>query len=444
MFLLWLLEFLLSFSIIYVLFCSSVGSADVWSGFQLEAANRAAALSLTIGLTAVALGLYCPAVCLETRRLLVNSMVAGVLAFPAILVVGWLLSIDLDGLVGGDPYWPLKILLAWVFSVCATRLVFSFALRLNMFVKRVVIVGSRDRAAGLGDAIGSLRNSFFEVTGSILPVGGVAPGLDAAALRSRKIWGVVVTSGAREELAPDQLLQCKCAGIRIFDEVDFCERQFRRLDLGTIAPDWLVYANGALSSPFEAAVRRFGDILISLAFLVFTLPLMLLTAVLIRIDSAGPIFYRQERVGLHGRAFVLFKFRSMTVDAEVGSGPSWAAKMDPRITRVGSIIRRLRIDELPQLVNVLRGEMSFIGPRPERPHFVEALTKLIPNYRDRAFVKPGLTGWAQVNYPYGASVEDARMKLSYDLYYVRHRSLVLDVLILFSTVRVILFQEGAR
>jgi len=170
---------------------------------------------------------------------------------------------------------------------------------------------------------------------------------------------------------------------------------------------------------------------------------MLLLALMIRLDSPGPILYRQERVGLGGKPFTLLKFRSMRANAEA-LGPTWAEQRDPRVTRIGSFMRRTRMDELPQLINILRGEMSFIGPRPERPHFVEQLADAIPFYRERARVKPGLTGWAQVNYPYGASVEDAKAKLSYDMYYVKNRSPLLDILILFSTVRVILFQEGAR
>jgi lipopolysaccharide/colanic/teichoic acid biosynthesis glycosyltransferase len=184
-------------------------------------------------------------------------------------------------------------------------------------------------------------------------------------------------------------------------------------------------------------------VLLGGTLLLFTLPLMLVAALAIKLDSRGPVLYWQERVGLHGRTFTLLKFRSMRTDAEA-RGPVWAAQRDPRVTRVGGFLRLTRIDELPQLVCVLRGAMSLIGPRPERPHFVAQLEQVLPFYRDRALAKPGLTGWAQVNYPYGASVEDARAKLSYDLYYVKHRSLLLDLLILLATVRVVLFQRGAR
>jgi exopolysaccharide biosynthesis polyprenyl glycosylphosphotransferase len=191
-------------------------------------------------------------------------------------------------------------------------------------------------------------------------------------------------------------------------------------------------------------VKRIFDIAVGVLLTALTLPLMLATAVAIKLDTPGPVFYRQERTGLHGETFTLFKFRSMANDAEVAGKPQWAQKRDPRITRVGAFIRASRIDELPQLFNVLRGEMSMIGPRPERPIFVDELAKVIPFYNHRGYVKPGLTGWAQVNYPYGASVEDAREKLAYDLYYVKNRGVLLDMIILLSTVRVILFREGAR
>jgi exopolysaccharide biosynthesis polyprenyl glycosylphosphotransferase len=190
--------------------------------------------------------------------------------------------------------------------------------------------------------------------------------------------------------------------------------------------------------------KRCFDIGFALALLLFTLPLMAATALLIVLDSKGPVFYKQERVGLNGRPFSVIKFRSMHTDAEKDGAPQWAARRDARVTRVGALIRKLRIDELPQLLNVLRGEMSLVGPRPERPCFVDEFTKQIPFYAERHCVKPGITGWAQVNYPYGASLEDARNKLAYDLYYVKNRGLFLDLIVVFQTVRVILFADGAR
>jgi exopolysaccharide biosynthesis polyprenyl glycosylphosphotransferase len=221
------------------------------------------------------------------------------------------------------------------------------------------------------------------------------------------------------------------------------QRRLKRIDLTNLDEAWFAELDRAPARPIVAALTRVGDLITSVAFLITTLPLMLLLALVIRLDSPGPILYRQERVGLGGKPFTLLKFRSMRANAEA-LGPTWAAQRDPRVTRIGSFMRRTRMDELPQLINVLRGEMGFIGPRPERPFFVEQLAQSIPFYRDRARVKPGLTGWAQVNYPYGASVADAKAKLSYDMYYLKNRSPMLDILILFSTVRVILLREGAR
>ena len=189
--------------------------------------------------------------------------------------------------------------------------------------------------------------------------------------------------------------------------------------------------------------RRALDVIGSLLLLAFALPLLLLVAFLIKVDSTGPVLYRQSRVGLHGRIFTMLKFRSMRVDAEV-AGPCWATDRDPRMTRIGAFIRATRLDEVPQLLNVLRGEMSLVGPRPERPHFVQQLAAIIPRYNERTHVLPGITGWAQINYPYGASVEDARAKLAFDLFYINNRALLLDLRILLRTIPVVLFRIGAR
>ena len=207
--------------------------------------------------------------------------------------------------------------------------------------------------------------------------------------------------------------------------MDFIERQTKTVDPDAVEPQWLIYSDGFRHSAAANLSKRCFDIGLALALLLFTLPLMLLTALLIVLDSKGPVFYRQERVGLNGRPFLVIKFRSMRTDAEKDGAPQWAKRRDSRVTRVGALIRKLRIDELPQLLNVLHGEMSLVGPRPERPCFVEEFTKRIPFYAERHCVKPGITGWAQVNYPYGASLDDARNKLAYDLYYVKNRGLFL-------------------
>ena len=457
---LWLAEFSLSFLAMYALLGSLAGGGLapglLFAPPDLSAANHAFILALIVGLICVALGLYRPEICCETQRLMVNTAVAGLLASPLILAAGWLLGIDLPRAAGLPAMWPLSFLLAWVATLVATRLVFGMAMRLDLFARPLVVVGSDADVAGTRKAIGTLRRGFFRVAGELridpdeagpllLPEALLAKRTDGRLGRGmgRRIWGIVVTAEARARFGAEALQAASRRGIRVFGDTEFREREQRRLDIDRLDPSWLLAARGVGSGRLERAIRRGGDIFLSGLFLVACLPIMALAALAIRLDSPGPVLYRQERVGLHGRPFTLLKFRSMFTDAEA-RGAVWAATRDSRVTRVGSFIRLTRIDELPQLVNVLRGEMGFIGPRPERPMFVEQLAEAVPRYRDRAYVKPGITGWAQVSFRYGASIEDSRTKLSYDLYYVKHRSLFLDVLILFATVRVILFQEGAR
>jgi exopolysaccharide biosynthesis polyprenyl glycosylphosphotransferase len=264
------------------------------------------------------------------------------------------------------------------------------------------------------------------------------------ALRGERPWGVVVASGLAHRLPTSLLLQCRLNGICVLDESSFCEREGRCIDIDGTDLAWLLRGEGFRHGRIADLAKRLFDLSIATALILLTLPLMALVALAIWCDSRGPILHRQERIGWSGRVFALWKFRSMRRDAEPGGRPIWAAKGDPRVTRVGRLIRYTRIDELPQLWNVLRGEMSLVGPRPERPFFVDQLSSAIPLYAARHSVKPGITGWAQVNASYGASLDDAREKLRYDLYYIKNRSLILDLRILLSTVRVILFQEGAR
>jgi len=261
-------------------------------------------------------------------------------------------------------------------------------------------------------------------------------------LRAREI--VVATDDWRNRLSIEELLQCKLDGVRIWDYLSFREEETGSVDLSAIRPSWFIFSGGFPGGPLEQSLKRIFDLVVgTLSFLLF-LPLFCATAIAIRLESPGPIFHLQERIGLNGRRFVALKFRSMREDAEIDGVPKWAQEDDPRVTAVGRVIRRTRIDEIPQIINVLRGEMSFVGPRPERPFFVDQLADEIPYYHERHRVKPGITGWAQLKYIYGASVEGAKQKLQYDLYYVKHYSIILDFLIILQTVRVILWPQGVR
>lgn len=245
-------------------------------------------------------------------------------------------------------------------------------------------------------------------------------------------------------LPVSQLLDCKLRGVQITDLQSFFERELGQVRLDSLKASWLVFGEGCRQGLVRETVKRLFDVIASGLLLLIALPVIIVTALLIRIEGGGPIFYRQERVGQGGRVFEILKFRSMRNDAERDGKPTWALSNDSRITRIGRFIRRTRIDELPQIINVLRGEMSFVGPRPERPFFVRQLVQEIPFYAARHSVKPGITGWAQVRYPYGASLQDASQKLQFDLYYVKNHSLFLDLLILVETVEVVLWGKGAR
>jgi sugar transferase (PEP-CTERM system associated) len=240
------------------------------------------------------------------------------------------------------------------------------------------------------------------------------------------------------------LLECKLNGIKVTDSAAFFERERGQIRVNSLYPSWLVFGGGFDQSPLRSGIKRIFDIAASGILLAVTLPVMLITALCILVEDGAPIFYRQERVGKGGKSFMVLKFRSMGNDAEKGGTPQWAATDDPRVTRVGKIIRKLRIDELPQIFNVLNGDMSFVGPRPERPYFVEQLCAEVPFYNVRHSIKPGITGWAQVRYKYGASVEDAIEKLQYDLYYVKNHSLFLDIIILIDTIEVVVLGKGGR
>jgi exopolysaccharide biosynthesis polyprenyl glycosylphosphotransferase len=339
----------------------------------------------------------------------------------------------------------LCAVIAWSIGIVFNRLLLSAALRSGFLVRPVVFIGERAEWSALSKDLCDSFHCKYRVT-----IRAVKDSEDHAVieqLRRDKVWALVTATKNNQNISePFEafLMECCSYGIKIFRDVEFMERHFKRVDTSCLSPGWLAYKPNFSMTVFDAWVKRAFDVAFSLALLTLMCWVMVVTALLIKLESPGPILYRQKRVGYKGKEYSIYKFRSMRCDAESDGTAKWAVKNDPRITRVGSFIRRVRIDELPQLFNVLRGDMSIIGPRPERPNFVKLLTSEIPHYQDRNYVKPGITGWAQVSFPYGASVEDARMKLAYDLYYIKNRCVLFDLLIIAATVRVVLFQEGAR
>jgi sugar transferase (PEP-CTERM system associated) len=331
------------------------------------------------------------------------------------------------------------------------------ARRAGFGARKVLIVGTGPEASGVETSLRSLGYPRFSVVGFYAADGGSPERADSFRVfpSSQSLLEIVERNGIEEVIVAvreqrggvlplRELLECRINGVPVMDLAGFYERVRGEVPIESLKASWLIYGQGFAQDTARTLVKRAFDLLSATTLLVMALPVMLLIAVVIRLESRGPILYRQERVGQGGRTFWCTKFRSMRVDAEKDGVARWAQAQDPRVTRVGSFIRKLRIDELPQLINVLRGEMSLVGPRPERPSFVAQLKESIRFYDVRHSVKPGLTGWAQVRYTYGASVEDASRKLQFDLYYVKNHSLFLDLLILVETVRVVLFREGAH
>ncbi len=313
---------------------------------------------------------------------------------------------------------------------------------------RVIIVGDGLKARAVANAIEQGGEDSFRVVALVDPRRAVAEGkqpeeVDALAERLGAEFVVQAADDMRGANWMEALLRCRLAGRRVYDATGFCERVLRRIPVAHLRTSDFAFADELTVSPLRRMAKRAFDVAVSSVLVLCAAPFLVLVAVAIKLDSKGPLFYRQERVGLNGKTYWLWKFRSMRTDAEK-DGAVWARANDDRVTRVGRFIRKTRIDEIPQVFNVLVGDMSFVGPRPERPVFVEQLKQQIPFYGLREAVKPGITGWAQIRYPYGASVEDARNKLEFDLYYVKNGSLFLDLGIIFHTVRHVLLARGAR
>ena len=321
--------------------------------------------------------------------------------------------------------------------------------------KRVLVMGAGERARQIqnlrraSDRVGITIVGYLDVGADEIQVGEkqliTQTGSLADVAEKYAIDEIVVaTDDRRKGLPLEDLLECKMQGIAILQSPEFYERQLGKIRLDSVNPGNMVFAEGYTQAILRRTEKRVVDILIASFLMVVTLPVSFLVAVAILLDGGGPILYRQERVGLKGKPFTVLKFRSMRTDAEQDGVAVWADSADSRVTRIGSILRKFRLDEIPQLFNVLKGDMSFVGPRPERPQFVAELSDVIPYYQLRHYVKPGLTGWAQVCYPYGASINDAREKLQYDLYYLKNYSLFLDLNVILLTVQVILWGKGAR
>jgi sugar transferase (PEP-CTERM system associated) len=319
------------------------------------------------------------------------------------------------------------------------------------FVEDILIVGTGDLPAKLHRALGrglgrSRRNTqMLSLSESPASRRGAVDLTELNGLVERgQISRVVIAeldAQNRERLAA-ALLDSRLRGLQVSDAVDFYEKLCGKIWVEALNPQWFVYTNGFKRSPAGTCLKRCFDVTFALLLILFAFPLLVLIAIAIKFESAGPVLFRQVRVGLHGKPFVIYKFRSMRHDAELEGGPAWAAECDERVTRVGRLLRILRLDEIPQAFNVLKGDMSVVGPRPERPCFVERLEQEIPFYNLRHYLKPGITGWAQVMYRYGASVEDSYEKLRYDFYYAKHKSFRCDAVILLKTVRIVLFCRG--
>jgi sugar transferase (PEP-CTERM system associated) len=318
------------------------------------------------------------------------------------------------------------------------------------FKRRALVIGVGEMAARILDLERRGCDYGFVCLGFIATPGEIAA-VDQARIvanegslydlvKRLKVEDIVVSVDDEQASPPmDQLVECSFRGVPIIDYATFYERETKRTDLDWLKEHWILSAGGLPGGTFHHLVMRLFDIFVSLTALIVFLPVIIGTALAIKLDSPGPIFYRQTRVGLRGKPFMLTKFRSMRTDAEADGIPQWSGQSDPRVTAVGAFIRKTRIDEIPQIFNVLRGDMKFVGPRPERPYFVEQLAQDVPFYMQRFQVKPGITGWAQLHYPYAASADDARDKLEYDLYYIKNYSLMLDIIIILQTVRVILW-----
>lgn len=451
-FILLMLEFAVSIGAVYLgTSLRLLGTSESFQSINHQFFLTSVVIGMTIVFSMAVLGMYQISSREGIRRILLRLMPSLVLALALTILIFYIFpSFFLGrGIVG-------LVFIVAAFGVLAVRVVAFKTTQSGFLRTRIIFLGTGVLARGCYEfATNKNGNHEFEIIGFVgeedehgVPGKLTLPsnlGIVDLIKKYNANEVVVAVQNRRSDRFPlKELLDCKLMGISVIDASAFIEREACQICIKSLQPGWLVFGNGFDQSFF----RRFGkatfDFIVSSTLFILTLPIMLLTALLIYLEDRGPIFYKQERVGKYGNPFYVLKFRSMGLNAEKPGAPQWATSNDPRTTKIGKFIRQVRIDELPQIINVLRGEMSFVGPRPERPFFVDQLCKEIPFYNMRHSIKPGITGLAQVRYAYGASVEDAVQKLQYDLYYVKNNSLFLDILILIETVQVVLFGKGAR
>ncbi len=405
--------------------------------------------ALIVWVAMISVGLYGSEATRSMRYACARLLVAVSLGIIVLSVIDFILP--------GSTFWRSTLIYAMALAILLAilnRLIIGGFLGASAFRRRVMVLGAGLRAQRLKKLAERPDSGFVIVSyiGMSESETGVLEAIPRAAIHDLGRFvenlgasEVVLALEERRNAVPmKDLLRIKTMGVHVNDFSSFMERETGRVDLDSVNPSWLIFSDGFSSGRMiSSAAKRLFDIIASSILLALTLPIIVLFAALIKLDSKGSAFFRQTRVGLYGQSFPVIKLRSMRTDAEK-DGAKWASKDDPRITRIGKFIRKVRIDELPQTWSVLKGHMSFVGPRPEVPQFVADLEDKLPFYAERHMVKPGITGWAQINYPYGASIEDSRHKLEYDLYYAKNYTPFLDLLILLQTLRVILWPDGAR
>jgi sugar transferase (PEP-CTERM system associated) len=371
-------------------------------------------------------------------------MVPGLLAF----LMAAISYVRPNYLLGGSSS-ALGLLILTV-ALVGWRIGFSWLVQLPILVERVYVLGTGERAQRLVQGLRQNPDTGVEVASWTGKLEGAVTRESVGAhlmdvVQRQKVHRVIVAMPDRRGTIPmEELLKLRMRGIKIEEATSWLEKMSGKIEVENLYPSWLVFGDGFRRSTFFILLRRILSTFISLIGLILTLPLLPLIMLAVRLDSDGPVFYTQTRVGKAGKLFKVVKFRTMRQDAEAANGPQWAGNNDPRVTRVGKILRTTRLDEIPQMWCVLKGDMAFVGPRPERPEFIALLSKEIPFYGVRHMVRPGVTGWAQIKYKYGSTIEDAREKLQYDLFYIKNASIGLDLLIMFQTVKTVLLRRGAQ